>query len=580
MITSVHIRNFKTLKDTGPITLDDTVVLIGPNNSGKTSILQALSLWHLGLEKWLEKRPPKSKAKERSGVQINRKDLFAIPVKSAKLLWNDLFVQESRRDEEGKITETKKVNIEILVQGITDGKKWNCALEFEHRGDEVLYVRPYRGAPDNTIFSEPELLQNISIAFLPPMSGLKTNEVKLLPQTVEARIGEGLTAEVLRNLCYQVINPETALQKGKRDPKQDWANFQKIIKDLFYIDLHEPILDVRGEFEMFYTDHKGSQLEIASAGRGLQQIILLLSYFFVKPNTTILLDEPDAHLEILKQKEVYNLLKSISARMNTQIISASHSEVIMREAAEEDVIIAIYPSAQPHIINDAGKELIKSLRDISIQDYYLAQLKGRILYLEGSTDRAMLKAFALKLHHPLAEYIDKSFVFYINTNDLSIPRKHYSGLLDAFPGLKGMVLLDKQQAKLNQLPGLTELMWSYNEFENYFFSLDILRKFAADVPANDLFASAEKEKRIDAMEKAIEDIIPGIARKEPDNLWWREQIASYWLAEVFKYFYKNMNLPNPVNKNKFHELILYTEDHKINLEVKDKIDSIYSFLTT
>jgi predicted ATP-dependent endonuclease of OLD family len=43
MLTLLQIRNFKTLEE-ADIPLGQNVVLIGPNNSGKTSALQALSL--------------------------------------------------------------------------------------------------------------------------------------------------------------------------------------------------------------------------------------------------------------------------------------------------------------------------------------------------------------------------------------------------------------------------------------------------------------------------------------------------------------------------------------------------------
>ena len=32
------------------------MVLIGPNNSGKATVLQALALWTIGLQRWQEKR--------------------------------------------------------------------------------------------------------------------------------------------------------------------------------------------------------------------------------------------------------------------------------------------------------------------------------------------------------------------------------------------------------------------------------------------------------------------------------------------------------------------------------------------
>jgi AAA15 family ATPase/GTPase len=59
MLTSIHIKNFKRFDDV-KFELGSRVVFIGPNNSGKTTALQALALWEIGLRKWREKRPSKS----------------------------------------------------------------------------------------------------------------------------------------------------------------------------------------------------------------------------------------------------------------------------------------------------------------------------------------------------------------------------------------------------------------------------------------------------------------------------------------------------------------------------------------
>jgi AAA ATPase domain len=82
MITRFTIRNFKRLQD-ATLELGSAAVFIGPNNSGKTTALQALALWDIGWRRWAEKRD-ESAASERKGVTINRRDLFAIPVPSAK----------------------------------------------------------------------------------------------------------------------------------------------------------------------------------------------------------------------------------------------------------------------------------------------------------------------------------------------------------------------------------------------------------------------------------------------------------------------------------------------------------------
>ena len=88
MLTSLRVKNFKRLDDV-EVELGQTVVFIGPNNSGKTTALQALALWEIGLRKWIEKRSTKGTLEKRPGVTINRRDLIAVPVLDANLLWND-----------------------------------------------------------------------------------------------------------------------------------------------------------------------------------------------------------------------------------------------------------------------------------------------------------------------------------------------------------------------------------------------------------------------------------------------------------------------------------------------------------
>ena len=44
MITSLRIRNFKCLADTGRLSIKPLTFLVGPNSSGKTSIIQSLLL--------------------------------------------------------------------------------------------------------------------------------------------------------------------------------------------------------------------------------------------------------------------------------------------------------------------------------------------------------------------------------------------------------------------------------------------------------------------------------------------------------------------------------------------------------
>ena len=66
MITNFRITNFKRLGSVD-LALGSAAVFIGPNNSGKTTALQALALWDIGWRRWAEKRDRSAPA-ERNGV--------------------------------------------------------------------------------------------------------------------------------------------------------------------------------------------------------------------------------------------------------------------------------------------------------------------------------------------------------------------------------------------------------------------------------------------------------------------------------------------------------------------------------
>ena len=363
MLTRVTIRNFKRF-DEVEIELGSPVVFIGPNNSGKTSAMQALALWNIGLKRWVERRGVGAvTAARRPGVAVNRRDLFTIPVPEANLLWRGLRVRDVTRDADGKQT-TTNIRIDVIVEGITEGQPWKCGLEFDFANSESFYCRPLRLSDGNPMDVPPEV-RGVNIAFLPPMSGLAATETRLDSGAVNVRVGEGRTAEVLRNLCYRIFTEQP----------ERWASLTEHVSRMFGAELNNPLyVDERGEITMGYRE-RGARLDLSSSGRGLQQTLLLLAYLYANPGSVLLLDEPDAHLEMLRQREIYQLITITAEECGSQIIVASHSEVLLNEAAERDLLIA-FVGPQPHRIDNRGSQVLKSLRDIGFESYYQAELTG------------------------------------------------------------------------------------------------------------------------------------------------------------------------------------------------------------
>ena len=312
MLTKLTIRNFRRWKE-AEIELGNPVVFVGPNDSGKTSALQALALWDLGLRRWMERRG-RSVAKRRSGVTVNRRDLAALPAPSARQLWLDLDVRRTFRDAANR-QHTENIRIDVIVDGENSGSgqsvqlgsketlakqgtgvvfplepgsgdriaaqaagpsEWSCGLEFDFANPESFYCRPLRLTPSGgERMPVPDIALRSPVVLLSPMSGLIANETRLELGAVNVRLGEGRTAEVLRNLCYQVFE-----QHGD----ERWGALAERLAQLFGVRLDEPrLIAERGEIEMTYRTMAGSRLDLTASGRGMQQTLLLLAVYRSEP---------------------------------------------------------------------------------------------------------------------------------------------------------------------------------------------------------------------------------------------------------------------------------------------------------
>lgn len=568
MLTKLTIKNFKRFED-AEIDLGKSVVFIGPNNSGKTTALQALALWELGLRRWTEKRTGKSTALQRQGVAINRRDLVALPVPTANLLWRDLHVRNVER-QEGK-PKTQNVRVDILVEGVTDDQAWSCGLEFDYANEESFYCRPLRlndvEKPERMVI--PELATKAKVALLPPMSGLTDREFIKQPGEIGVLIGQGQTAQVLRNLCYRVCWPT----EGATKPSEDWFALTAQLSHLFGVKLLNPkFIAERSEIVMEYEEKSGTRLDLSSSGRGLQQTLLILAHLYANPRTVLLLDEPDAHLEVLRQRQTYQLINDLAEEKGSQIIAASHSEVVLAEAANRGTVVAFV--GKPHLLNDRGSQVMKALTDLGWDQYYQAEQTGWVLYVEDSTDLAILKAFARILEHPAQAVLGMPFVHYVSTNLPQKSRDHFNGLREAKNDFVGVAIFDRLDRELKSSDNLNEVMWEKREIENYFCIPEVLYAWAVHDVEDDLFGIAERGLRKKAMEKAIAEVthLLEIDEKSP----WSPDVKATdeVLDRIFRVFFKEMALPLAFRKRDYHLLAGFLPKQAIASEVTEKLDAI------
>lgn len=234
---------------------------------------------------------------------------------------------------------------------------------------------------------------------------------------------------------------------------------------------------------------------------------------YSNPGAVLLLDEPDAHLEFLRQRQTYDLVNDVARENGNQIIAASHSEVLLNEAAGRDLVVAFL--GRPHRVDDRFNQVLKALKEYGFEQYFQAEQTGWLLYLEGSTDLAILQAFARRIgHQDAAHALEQPFVQYV-ADQPSAVNKHFYALKEAVPNLRGVALFDR----LNTTPdtgSVESLMWKKREIESYLCTKSTLLAYARSSGTSEfpepLFAVAEANLRIQTMKMAIEEIETAMER--------------------------------------------------------------------
>lgn len=577
----IEIQNFKRFGERQRIELDHPAVLIGPNNCGKTSAIQALALWSQAVQTWYDARKTSS-AKERTATSMNRLNIVAVPVQRTRFFWHNTHVRTGNKD----------IPLVITVGVVFQGQVRALPMRFRNQGDELIYCTP--DTPE--VMTDLALIAHaasLNVELLYPMSGLDTEEPILQPGRVDVLLGQGRTADVLRNLCLAVA----------KSSQEDWTRIVTLMRRLFSVELEAPQETARGSIAMQYRQPGAKEaLDVSSAGRGFLQMLLVFAYLYSHKGSVLLVDEPDAHLEILRQKQVYVLLRDIASENGSQVVMVTHSEVILDEALDTNLTLLLDGQAD----DLASKADIRnSLKHFGADHYVKARSRGYVLYVEGATDIDMLRALAERLGHPIAANWDERVnAFYVQNNypaqdaDAELerveggfgvtPRQHFNGLRNLLPQLKGLAILDNDgRDRAGSREGaLTISYWRRYEPENYFVTPSLLRSYSARHYADmELFGGHQQEidEVLDAL--VLEQIFDGDAgdfstwRQSPPDaaqLVWASKTErrklSAFAEEFFRRLAQLLGHPMLLKKGELHRLVADAPVASIAAEVGEKLD--------
>lgn len=577
----LEIENFKRFGDIQRIELDHPAVLIGPNNCGKTSSIQAIALWSQAVKTWYDTKK-ESAAKERPSTALNRLSIVSVPVQKTRYFWHNTRVHSGK----------ESVPLSITVGLFWKGDVVPVKMKFRHQGDEVVYCQP----DDDAAGRDMDLLRyaaSLNVELLYPMSGLTTEEPVLKPGRISVLLGQGETAQVLRNLCLAVV----------KDSPKDWERIVGLMKRLFSVELGTPEENVRGSVDLTFRQHDvKDDLDISVAGRGFQQLLLIFAYLFSHKGSVLLVDEPDAHLEILRQKQVYVLLRDIASETRSQVVLVTHSEVILEEALDTNLTLLLEGRADDLARKTDIKE---TLKQYGAEHYVKARERGYVLYVEGGTDLDMLRALAEKLGHPIAQIWDERInSYYVQNNYPEVnlsselerveggfglsPLQHFRAMRQLIPELKGVAILDNDGKGRNDYreTGLTITYWRRYEAENYFITPELLERFAlSEYVEMALFDSFRPEIKEVLDELLLERIFGGVqsdfdtyraAAKDAELLIWSAKTERLKLSDFAEEFFRKLaqklRQPMLLRKGELHKLVNGCRIEDIAKEVLEKLD--------
>jgi len=457
MIHKLVLKNFKKFEEE-TFLFNNFDLIVGANNSGKSTILQALAIWQFCVEQFRNARK-----KGTNGIQIVLPNFTALPVPEFNLLWKDKTDRKYEQSSQNRGKNQIYIYIEIDVYWKnSENKEKNFCVQLRYQSPQALFARPLNGWSEfNEIDNTGEMPY---IVYVPPFSGLEPHEKWLAEGNVRQNIGKAQPGSVLRNLLYRVI----ARDGVSINANQDWKEIKTRIYEWFGIELQVPEYDHLSSTEIVveYKVNKKT-FDIISGGSGFHQILTLLAFMFgYKQTTTILFDEPDAHLHVTLQRQILNYLKQ---NAQTQILIATHSEEFIKNVDFSSIISVL--SGEPKRIQSTN-HIIRAMSVVENMDTVRTQTFPFILYLEGEDDERILSEWANTLNK--TDVYLKFYPYFLRgSSKKEMSQKadeHYNALKQIVPNLKRAILLDydNDEVALNpsaDQPVLNE--WKRKNIDSY-----------------------------------------------------------------------------------------------------------------
>lgn len=331
MLNKITVLRFKNIREV-VLPLDRINVVVGSNNSGKSSLLQGIQ-FAVSAAQTLRVLKAQWK-KEELRLSFAPTELIFAPARHVGALAHNQFFPEDERSA------IQVEFVELVLPASTAGLTPPAAPQ---ETATCVKIVKGRGQFIRCIISGSDLgrrLQGIVEPFsvlVPGLAGIPTYEEHKAASTVRRAAARGDANIVFRNVLLLL-----------KQNKPEWLQFQTDFKRVF------PEREVEVDFNTDQDEHinasvvsKAGRLPIDAAGTGALQAMQILAYINLSKPKLLILDEPDAHLHPNNQRRLAELLVDLAEARDFQILMSTHSRHLLD---------ALRGSARMHWIR-AGKRV-------------------------------------------------------------------------------------------------------------------------------------------------------------------------------------------------------------------------------
>lgn len=430
-ISKLKIGNFKCFKEV-TINFDPNFnLIIGENNSGKSTIFEAFRLWQIAFNKFLKDRTNKD-----SKSSFYSREYYSLTIDELNFLriekFENLFFPFSRKIEISITLQNgdqySELPIFFTLNSEGQNLRFNLCATKSDRSKVSDYLLKVLDKTKGASFKDVLLMSYIN-----PIFHLPTKEPKYSRGYVLDKLHQAKANEVIRNLIddYAPIEYQTLKNKNPKRKGQELVDIENTLHDILTSseleEGQEPILTFTSNLKpdedvnislIAKNSNTKTKVEVSQLGSGTLNILNILAVLGYGDYerfslTVLLLDEPDSHLHSNHQKKLYEDLIKKSKDINKQIFVITHNHELI-ECSENVLFIdheKIKENKKIELITK--EEYYKVYKKIAIEYHQkmieiaekkeiesrLIEITKPTLYCEGSTDVTILKEAFKKLYN-------------------------------------------------------------------------------------------------------------------------------------------------------------------------------------